>query len=386
MERDPFFTNVQSWSKRKHRLLANYLRPFSAKVGSIAPVIHCVDGFAGAGKYKDGSEGSPLLIARAADQCATWANPVTLRLINVEANRKNFKSLEASTAPWVDQGIVRNLRGRFGSRIQEVVSLIGNDPAFFFIDPYGPGPIHFEFIKPILTRTAITELIINFDADGLMRMADLIRATPKTESVKKGCETSVANVTKILGSERWQQTFLDITVSAVRRQKFLVRDYMGRLVDSGFKVVAYPIRDSASAPPKYYLIYCTRHRDGIALMNGFIRREEDMLLRESYERNGQAMLFDPVDADISLRRRELRNLIVTYSEEKRRTTRAQLKHHFIQTRFAEFHETDYNAVVQELIQSGVLSTTTGKKRINDDVGLMYVPPDNFIQQDTTVRT
>ena len=77
MIRDSFFTNVQSWSKRKHRLLANYLRPFSAKVGSIAPLIHCVDAFAGAGKYDDGPARQALLahLRHTAEQELAVANP-----------------------------------------------------------------------------------------------------------------------------------------------------------------------------------------------------------------------------------------------------------------------------------------------------------------------
>lgn len=77
MKTDEFFDKLKPWSKRKHRLLGKYLPPFSAKVARATPnrEIYCVDGFAGAAKYEDGSEGSPLLIAKFSDECARWRNP-----------------------------------------------------------------------------------------------------------------------------------------------------------------------------------------------------------------------------------------------------------------------------------------------------------------------
>lgn len=72
---DHFFTSAKSWSRRKHSILAKYLMPFSAKVGSRSKEVFIVDGFAGAAKYGDDYEGSPLLIARVADECTKWQIP-----------------------------------------------------------------------------------------------------------------------------------------------------------------------------------------------------------------------------------------------------------------------------------------------------------------------
>ncbi len=93
MNKSEFFNSAQTWSKRKHRLLGKYLVPFSAKVGRLSSDIFCIDGFAGQGRYADGTEGSPLLMAHVADECQSWANPIRLLLINVEANRTNYKKL-----------------------------------------------------------------------------------------------------------------------------------------------------------------------------------------------------------------------------------------------------------------------------------------------------
>lgn len=375
MKRDQFFNSAQSWSKRKHRLLGKYLVPFSAKVGSLTPEIYCVDGFAGRGRYDDGYEGSPLVMARIADDCAKWTHPVTLRLLNVESNRKNFASLSEVTQPWVTRGIVQNEMGQFGALVPNILSIIGETPALFFIDPYGPSPLHFDYLRPALERKqSITELIINFDVDGLRRLADDIRANTKTEVGRKACDTIVSLVTSILGRDRWKQFFVRDDLSAAQRQKFLLDDYMDSLSHYGYHVAAYPIRDALRSAAKYYLIYCTRHRDGIALMNRFVRGEEDQLLKESFERKNQEWLIDPVEGEVQLRRQELKILILNYAEQKQKLTRGAIKGHFILERFGDFSEPDYNAVVKELIEGGALRTGDGRARINDDVLLFYVAP------------
>ena len=221
MRSDKFFESAQTWSKRKHRLLGKYLVPFSSKVGSLSSEIYCVDAFAGQGRYKDGYEGSPLLMARIADECIAWTNPVTLRLINIESNRKNFATLSESTKEWTQCGVVMNERGRFGAVIPKILSAVGETPALFFIDPYGPSPVHFEYLQPLLKRRqSITELIINFNVSGLRRLADGLRADAKTEVGRKACETIVRNVTRILGRDRWRQFFVSDHYSAAERKSF----------------------------------------------------------------------------------------------------------------------------------------------------------------------
>jgi hypothetical protein len=206
-------------------------------------------------------------------------------------------------------------------------------------------------------------------------MAEFWNAEPQTEKFRKARLTSIDNATAILGRDRWKQIFSDPQIDAKRRKSFLVRDYMDVLTQFGYNVVAYPIREARDSAAKYYLIYGTRHRDGIFLMNGLIRREEDEIAREYYRgRKAQDSLFDEVEVDIASRRQELRNLIATHAEEKKTFTRGTVMRHFISTKFAQYHDTDYRAAVQQLIDENVVATATGKRKINDEVVLTYVPP------------
>lgn len=378
MKTDSFFESPKSWSKRKHRLLGKYLPPFSAKVGSWAKEIYCVDGFAGAAKYNDGSAGSPLMMAHLADKCAAWKKPVNLRLINVETNADHFSSLHHLTESWETRGIVTNLLGEFGKLVPNIISQTNDAPTLFFIDPYGPTYVLFSHLLPILTRgQKATELIINFDADGLRRIGDTIHANVQTSRAMKAAQTNIAKVTEIIGSDQWKSKFERDNLSTQEREKALLYEYIENITKYGYTVVAYAIRKSIKHSPKYYLVYCTRHRDGIILMNSFIREEEDELLKDSTATPNQPTFpleeFDMVQQETIQRRRRLHQLISDYLQNKQKTMRGQIKHHFIFEHFGDFHEKDYNAVVQELMNDGKLKAEHGRKRINDNEQLFYVP-------------
>jgi three-Cys-motif partner protein len=367
MARDPFFDKLQGWSKRKHRLLGKYLLPFIAKAGSRTGIIYCVDGFAGPGKYADGSSGSPLLIARAADTCAAWSKPRELKIINVESKRAHFKSLSGETEEWVRRGIVKNKRGEFGDLVPEIMNEVGEIPAIFFIDPYGPSDVHFSYLKPILERKQpITELLINFDLDGLRRMADVLPAQHEDAIVRKACAKTVDNVTSILDSSRWKEFFTAARANPADREWVLLSEYMNKLASYGYEVVAYPIRESLKTAPKYYLIYCTRHRDGLGLMNCFMREEDDYLIAESSQAGAQAPLFNALDLAIEQRRLRLRDLILEYGRRMKKTTRKAIRQHIVAARFGEFHDKDFGAVVYALAAEGLLAPASGKKKFNDD--------------------
>ncbi|MCA1566553.1 MAG: three-Cys-motif partner protein TcmP [Acidobacteria bacterium] len=378
MKTSSFFDSPKRWSKRKHRLLGKYLPPFSAKLGSKAPLIYCVDGFAGKAKYDNNQPGSPLLIAQIANKCAAWKKPVTLKLINVEADPENYKSLCYITQSWESSGIVTNLLGKFGEAVPKIISHIGNAPALFFLDPFGPTSVKFADLRPILERNQqATELIINFDVDGLRRIVDSINSRDNNLQASKRNKTNIANVTEIIGSNKWKVEVESGSVATHEREKLLLHEYITNLSSYGYNVASYAVRKDVGKTPKYYLIFCTRHADGIKLMNSFIREEEDELIRDSAGNPAQFLLpseeFDVVQQETQRRRVELRQLILKYLQENTQTTRGQIRHHFVFERFGEFHDKDYNFTLKELIQDVRLQTGHGRKSINDTVPLTFIP-------------
>lgn len=373
MRNEKFFENLKIWSERKHRLLRKYLEPFIAKVASITQnrQIYCVDGFAGAAKYDDGKEGSPLLIAKFSDICLSWRTPAYLKLINVEPNPETFNSLELATQAWKQKGILTNVRGTFKQVSDSLLSEIGNAPTLFFIDPFGPSQVIFSDLKPILTRTQhVSELIINFDTDGLYRIAC---ASFSNNINPKTAETDSKLVTEIVGGENWKEKFSPKNLTSEEGGNILLEEYMQNLERYNYYVVAYPIRESLDKKPKYHFIYCTRHPDGIVLMNNFVREEDDLIYGEHIENKSPLFqILDLAGENITLRRKNLTSLVKTYLGSRNKTIRKQLKKDLIFKHFGVFHEKDYNFVVQELLNNNVLKEINGKKRINDTDVLEYI--------------
>ncbi len=335
MKKDKFFNRLEPWSERKHRLLGKYIKPFSAKVASMIQdrEIYCVDGFAGAAKYDDNKAGSPLMIAHLSDECRKWQNPVNLKIINVEFMPRNFDSLEYLTQQWIEKGIVRNINAEFHKTISEILSIIQQTPSLFFIDPFGPTDFYFSHLLPILKRSQpITELVLNFDTDGLQRIADTIKSKTNDSKTLKAIQTNIENVSKILGSENWLEKYQNSDLTTQQRQNLLLSIYIENLKRFGYSVVAYPIREGMNTPTKYHLIFCTRHNDGIILMNDFIYEEENTLEQESLP-----LLASSLGNEIENNRKRLYSLIEGYLETNSKTTRRQIKRHFIFEYFAQFH-------------------------------------------------
>lgn len=377
MNTKEFFQKLKPWSERKHRLLKKYLKPFSAKVAKATQdrVIYCIDGFAGAAKYEDGSEGSPLLISKFSDVCSNWKEPVFLRLINVEPDKKDegiFESLIEATNPWVERGVVRNLRNEFHAALPDIFKEIGRCPALFFIDPLGPTHVLFSHLKPIFKRSQrITELIINFDTDGLHRIA---RAAVSPNTNSKAAETDANLVTSIIGSSTWIDKFQSSSLTTEEGERTLLLEYIDNIRTHDYEVVAYQIRESLNARPQYHFVYCTRHRDGIALMNDFLREEEDLLYGDHVETSLPLFSDEAALANVVAERgRNLRVVIELYLDQNPNVTRGKIKADILPLHFGCWHRKEFNKVVKELLADGILKEPTGKTRINDDDMLQYSP-------------
>lgn len=164
--------------------------------------------------------------------------------------------------------------------------------------------------------------------------------------------------------------------STEEKERMLLRIYMENIAKHDYTVTAYAIRKSITDTPKYFLVYCTRHPDGVILMNNFIREEEDSLFTESTSTPNQPKLpseeFDDLQQQVISRRDELSLLLLGYLRSNKQTTRGQIRRYFSFEKFGEFSDKDYNAVVKVLIDADKLLPKHGKKRINDDEPLMFV--------------
>jgi len=89
---DDFFKQKRAWSEYKDFILDYYLTPYIAKVKNLRRPILIVDCCAGPGKFDDGSEGSPLIIARHIAE--NNQKGVRIKGLFLEKNRKYYNNLQ----------------------------------------------------------------------------------------------------------------------------------------------------------------------------------------------------------------------------------------------------------------------------------------------------
>jgi hypothetical protein len=136
---NPFFVSKKAAAVLKHALLEQYLVPFAAKVGSFARnkrVVY-IDGYAGPGRYADGTMGSPALVL---EQAKTLASFRTLECLFVERRRTDFARLQALIQEAQAAGISCDAyRGKVINHLDTLLQRAGEAPLFAFPGPVRPG-------------------------------------------------------------------------------------------------------------------------------------------------------------------------------------------------------------------------------------------------------
>src|ERR1700730_15499002 len=115
-----FFLGKRPWSTIKDRVLDAYLAAYLPKVAQLRKRIVIVDAFAGPGRYRDGSLGSPLLITRHAEA----AVPGQYLSIFVNSRKAHHDALTDIMAPRIDKGAVLTIHGTAADLLRRLASVL----------------------------------------------------------------------------------------------------------------------------------------------------------------------------------------------------------------------------------------------------------------------
>lgn len=278
-----FHAELKGWSQIKHRILGTYLSLFLGKLGSRGGPVYYVDGFAGQGRYDDGQPGSPLIAAQIA------ANPVQksrigiLKCINVEEDAGTFANLEQATAQYVEQGIVTNYPGAFDDVLPRVLQQVGNDTAFFFIDPFGTEGAVLSTLETLANRDGKTEVLVRYDDTRVHRLIqwtknNIERLEPKFRKTAESFIPRIAGLTDdkaieavLQGSPEARQALIDGYLHLVKTRN---------LFRFG---LSYPIRNPATGGHHYFLVHFCDFADGYTYMANFMARVERTAQQQAAE-------------------------------------------------------------------------------------------------------
>lgn len=243
----------------KHDLLRRYLPQFGGKTGSRAPGVVYLDGYAGRGRYENGTAGSAEQIMRVAEQ--QRAAGITYRLFFYESDRKSYDALK----PVVDEYVARGVCAEAShddviTGLPGVIAAATDMSLFLFLDPCGLG-LPFADLTATLTgprggRWPPTEVLLNFSLDAVRRIAGHISsATPN--------EKTMGRLDAALGGSWWrgmirESHYADDVIERI------VREFVNRLSEAtGMLIYPIPVRRAPHNKPIYYLVFGTRSKLGI---------------------------------------------------------------------------------------------------------------------------
>jgi three-Cys-motif partner protein len=294
-----FHSERKAWSAIKHVILEKYIALFVSKLGSSRGRLFFVDGFAGQGRYGDGSEGSPLISAKRTVSPISRDHIGVLNCINVEDDPEAFQNLQENTKEFVERGFVRNLQGTFQDRLDEILQLTRGQMALFFIDPFGAKGVELDQLETIAKRGRSTEVLVRFDDIRVKRlitqMAGLrdkwfdeaaVKTAASFQSLVKGLadENAISSVLDEHPNSR--QLIVEGYENLVKRKKLFRYS------------LSYPIRNPTTSGHRYFLVHFANHPDAYTHMARFMAAAERSASRFQKELFAKEQMLLGIDADI----------------------------------------------------------------------------------------
>jgi hypothetical protein len=335
MNPESFFLSQEAWVVRKHALLTGYLEHFRSE-GTAPREFYCVDTFSTPSKSNSLARRRLEGVAQA---FGSGPGALGVKLIKVSTGKR---MVAATNSPGdLPFGTVATMEGQLEQLFPRILSIVGNKPAMLFIDPNGSTSLSFAALKSILRRKQVhTELIIKFDSEAIWRRA--LESCVKECGHTNRCTTVLRQLARILGVAKLNHVASSGPTAA------LVDNYMLQVAEYGFTTVAHCIRDAVGMRSNSYLIYCTRDSGKVPIVNDLVRATEDRLLEEFLKRQGITHPSDALEADIFLRRQELRHLIADLETAKAAANVRDNEWRILCNHFGEFHQDDFALDVRDV--------------------------------------
>lgn len=219
-----------------------------------------IDGFAGPGRYKDGEEGSPVIVLRRAKDFIDQGSlkPHQLAMTFVEADADRFEHLETEISALKNaepsyRGIdVEVVCAKYAETMERLWERIGTArlvPTFAFIDPFGISHTPYSHLQKILSFPK-TEVFVNLMYEQLNRFLGLAEWEPHLD--------------ELFGEPTWRA--LRDVVGAQNRRVAIIEYFRRRLRDAGAEyVLIFEMRNERDATD-YLLFFATKSDKGLEVM------------------------------------------------------------------------------------------------------------------------
>ena len=246
-----FFGERSSQAVLKHGVLTRYAHYFAGRAGrATGGRVAFIDGYAGAGRYDDGSPGSPILLASEAIQAKSFGRDV--RLAFVEPDHRYRQGLQQSL---VDAGIQPDslLSTPFDEALDSLLNRYVDHALLIFIDPFGLAIKRTKLLEVIerSSRRQPIDVLYHFSLSTIARMG---------KAGITNTDNSVHNarlIDEALGAIDWREEFTgaDGPGEATRAAMSVAGLFSASVAaESGAASTSIPVRQRPDYLPQYQLI------------------------------------------------------------------------------------------------------------------------------------
>jgi len=298
-----FFTSKRAAAVLKHAILSGYLVPFASKTGSMSTGnrVVIVDGYAGAGRYDDGQPGSPSLIATAARSLKGRS----VECLFIERDRPTYERLRQVLTEEDAGGSVswRAIHGTVEEHLQDLLNRASGVPLLLFLDPFGlglPSSVIVDIFngRPVDQYAPATEVLFRFDAGAIRR----IRGVLHRQADYPARDKTLESLDQAAGGTWWRDED-DPSLSNQQYTEWFIDRLLERLCkQTGCAGWSAEVKQRENLQPVYYLLFLTRHRDGMQVFGEALSLAQEKWRRALHDADiaaeaacGQATLLDRED-------------------------------------------------------------------------------------------
>lgn len=382
-----FFHAKRPWSVYKDSILNYYLDPYIPKVATQQKPILIVDCFAGCGRFEDGTNGSPVIICETIRKWREKGFRISGEFI--EADPINFASLKHALQPY--SAFADCHHSTFAVRLADLTRKAQTHSLFLYVDPYSVRGLKFQLMRQVFEQIRASgssvEVLLNWNPVAFLRWGKsaLKSVADETQSVIDSGGDFLADdpedpvqlteLDEIAGGPYWRSIASNSTISFAESLNRLTEAYCQSLHGSFAFVARYPVKEKYKhTVPKYFLVFGTRHPDGIELMNDAMCSARRAFLGSEFV---TGRLFDTTPDEEIADLTTVKAAIRVAFQARREMTRKELRQMLFleQNLFGKYRNAEINCAVGEMLKAKgpTLYSKTGRTRINDGVQLALHP-------------
>ena len=246
-----FFGERNAQAVLKHGVLTRYAHYFAGRAGSATSGrVAFVDGYAGEGRYDDGSPGSPLLLASQATRAKMFGRDVKLAFVERDDSRRQRLRRSLAEAQIESDQIVG---GDLEDVIDDLLDRYARRAVLIFVDPFGLA-VNRTTLERVLRRRSAQQpidVLYHFSLSTVARMgrAGVVESTTSRHNAEQ--------LDRALGPVGWREDFEAADApNAPTKAALAAAQRFGESVRhaTAIQSTGVPVRQRPGQLPKYLLM------------------------------------------------------------------------------------------------------------------------------------